>query len=69
VVLSTRPFALTIGSLKSLGIRTVTWSDWSHAAIISWSGHLVEAVGNGVLRLSIAGTLIEEGQKNRGPAT
>lgn len=62
VVLSTRPFAFTLGALKSLGIRAVTWSDWSHAAIVSTSGHLVEAVGNGVLRLSIAGVLIEGDQ-------
>ena len=62
VVLSTRPFAFTLGALKSLGIRAVTWSDWSHAAIVSTSGHLVEAVGNGVLRLSIAGALIEGDQ-------
>jgi uncharacterized protein YycO len=62
VVLSTRPFAFTLGALKSPGIRAVTWSDWSHAAIVSTSGHLVEAVSNGVLRLSIAGTLIEEDQ-------
>jgi uncharacterized protein YycO len=65
VVLSTRPLSISVQALKSLGIRSVTRSKWSHAAIVSHSIHIVEAVGEGVRRLSIAGTLIEEGQNVR----
>lgn len=64
-MLSTRPFSFSVQALKSLGIRTVTRSKWSHAAIISTSKHIIEAVGEGVVRLSIAGTLIEPGQNVR----
>jgi hypothetical protein len=51
-----------LAALKSFGIRVVTGSDWSHAAIVGPTGHLIEAVGDGVLRLAIAGTLIDEDQ-------
>jgi len=65
IILSTAPFAVTIPALKSFAIRLLTWSPISHAAMVIDRGHLVEAVGDGVLRLSLSGALIDPAQQVR----
>jgi len=45
---------------KSAAIRTGTWSDISHAALYTGDGFVVEAVGEGVQRISLSQALEDD---------